>query len=749
MYLPQIANRQQRMLEPAPPAVALPLYGPAPTHDFLQTVRKLFRHRWLIIACTLAFAAATFVVVKVVPARYVAEARVLVGVPMPKVLTLEAIVNDEAPDADRIQNEALVVQSRALAGEVIDQQHLADDPEFNPSLKATSSGLLAEWAHWRSWIGGLLRSDGDASAGAESARDPRDLVIDALLAKLSVNPLGRSHVLSIQAEAHTADKAAAIANAFAERYLEAQRSDKVSAAARAEKFFDERIAELRQRVERAEQAVENYRRENGLYRGTNAGVTSQELTELNTQLILAQTAMAEADARYRDAQANRRNGATGESVPDVLRSQLIQSLKGQEADAERKVAELASTYGNRHPLLITARAELADIRHKIRTEIATTIEGLRHEAQATQARYAGIKRDFDRLKTEMGEVNEQSIHLEALERDATAKRTMLENMLGRAQEIAGAQQIQQANAKLVSPAAPPEAPGFPQKSLLMVLGTLGGGLVGVLGALFRESMDRTFRRGDEIEALTGLPVLSLVPSLKGVSIPAMHVLRQPISPYSEALRKLYIGLQLSEAAQSPKTALISSATPGEGKSVLVASMGRMLASNGRRVLLIDCDWRSPTLHRLFRCPNRGGLAALLDDNQVPFGDIVHNDGLSGADVIVAGEMTMKSMHLLTSERMQLILRELAKRYDIVLLDSAPVLVAAEVLTLSRFVDKVIFGVRWGSTHREAALDGLRQIVEARGDVAGTVLLRVDRQRYREYAYGHLNYEYARAMAGHA
>jgi capsular exopolysaccharide synthesis family protein len=200
---------------------------------------------------------------------------------------------------------------------------------------------------------------------------------------------------------------------------------------------------------------------------------------------------------------------------------------------------------------------------------------------------------------------------------------------------------------------------------------------------------------------------------------------------------------MSEMSRTPKTVLFSSATPGEGKSVLAASLGRMVASQGRRVLLIDADWRAPNLHRLFRCSNRGGLAALLANDTLVLDDIIKRDEVSGADIITAGNLDPKAAHRLTSQRMQVILETFARNYDLVIIDSPPVLVAADVLSLCRQVDKVVYAVRWGKTRREVAFDGLKQIIEARGQVAGVVLSRVDSKRYRGYGYGCLDYEYSR------
>src|SRR5690606_9447843 len=342
---------------------------------------------------------------------------------------------------------------------------------------------------------------------------------------------------------------------MAERYLAKQRSEKIEATEEVEKFLAERIAALREQVDRSDRAVEEYRRANGLYKGANTGVAVQQLTELNTQLIAAQTAKAEAESRLNEAMALRRTGVSGESVPEVLNSPVISSLKAQEAVATARLADLSGQFGNQHPRIISANAEIADIRRKIQAEINSIIGGLRHEARTAGARYEALRQNFERLQNRLGGVNEKSIKLDALEREAQVNRNLLEQMLGRAKETIGQDRLQKPNAKLISAAAPPTAPAFPPKKLIVFLGVLAGGLIGLL----RDGADHTVRRGDQIETMTGLPVLALVPAIRGRMEPFVHVLRKPVSPYTEALCKLHIGLELSEAAQSPKTVLFGSA----------------------------------------------------------------------------------------------------------------------------------------------------------------------------------------------
>ncbi|MDE2228399.1 MAG: polysaccharide biosynthesis tyrosine autokinase [Alphaproteobacteria bacterium] len=750
--------------------------GP-PQQDLIDTVRRIWRHRFMVLAVTAAFAVVAFAVLWRLPSLYVGEAKVEVGVPAVQIFSTDLRFGGGDADTEKVENERIAMQSPELARTVIEQLRLADNPEFAvPDTKPS-------WWQRLLTFGGLFgasptqpaqpaqpadaASSAPAAAAAATAAGPgqdtaldaavptlpvippddpkMDRITDRLLSRVAVSVEGRSHVLDVDAESVNSALAANIANAFATNYLREQRGDKIKSTDRVMQYLRARIAQLREAVETSEKAAADYRRENGLYEGmTNANVTTQQLTELNTQLVQAQTEKATADAAVQEAEALRHNVAESNStVPAVLDSPLIQTLKAQQAQAAQTLAEVSANYGPRYPAVIQARNQVADVSRKINAETARIVEGLKRTARTADARYAALTKNFHTSETQMGGVNEKAIRLEALERDATVNQNLLEAMLARAKETIGREQIETPDAKLITAAAPPVSPTYPPKLLIMLLSVCGGLFAGSLAALMRESTDHTFRRSDEIEQATGLPVIAMVPDLKGTTQPSVHVLRKPISGFSESLRKIYVGLQLSEAAQPPKTVMFSSATPGEGKSVLVASLARLLARNGKRIMLIDCDWRAPTLHRVFQRSDKNGLASLLADEGVPLSDVIYNDPLSGVDVIVSGGWNPHSMQLLTSARMRAVLQTFGKNYDLVILDTPPVLVGAEVLQLSRMVDKVIYTVRWGHTRREVALDGLKQLLEAGADIPGLVMSRVDAKRYREFAYSHLNYEYAR------
>jgi len=578
---------------------------------------KLWRQRRLIATLTILLSGVAATVVWSIPPCYLAEARVMVDVHSPRLSSADTIATDGGLDAEQVQNESFVLQSRTLAKLVIDKLNLADNPTFNPELRQPTFLTLpfsfdpllpdAAWERLGQWRARPATAPGPRQDDRFlSARDNR--LIDILLSTINVSLLGRSHVLSVKAQAHDPTLAASIANALVEIYLDGHRRERAATIDRLDKYLMGRVAELSEQARKSDQAVEDFRRSHGLSQKPGPAVTiAQAVTDRGSPLMAAN------------------DGANG---------------------------------------------------------------------------------------------------LETLEREAAINRRLYETMVGRATQGAGTEEILQANARLVSPAAPPDSPAYPPKPLLAFLGAAGGLLLACAFALLREGADSTFRRAEQIERTTGLPMLAMVPEVSTRTTPAMQVLRQPASTFSEALRRVQIGIGMSSAASAPRTGRFGSATPSEGKSVLVSSLARLMASNGRRILVIDCDWCSPSQHRIFRCPLGEGLAGLLADKAIVLDDILYHDAVSGVDVLTAGDWSPRQAHLLTSPRMRQLLNALAPLYDHILLDTAPVLGTADVTALAQLVEKVVFVVRWGHTRKGVALEALKQIVDAQGDIAGTVLSRV-------------------------
>lgn len=721
--------------------------------DLPGTLRKLWRRKFLILGVTAACLAIAAISGVLMENRYGATAEVRVGVPQAHFADLQTMPDAISPNAETMETEADAAQSRAIATEAVRRLGLDEDPEFNPALRAPSTWEKILHQTWGIITLDFLRHAPPRPEATNSADryDPKQTVVNVLLNHLDVSQEGRSHMLDVEATSENPFKAARIANTVAQLYVDSRLESRAHQNSSTGKWLDQQIARLRARVDKSERAVEDYRRKEGLYQTKQSSVTEQQLGELNTQLILAQTEMAGARAKLSDAEKALHGQKALDSVPAVLASPTIVALKQQEAEVERHAAELSSTYGPKHPEVRNALAEKRDIQRKIRTEVGRIVEGLRNEARTAEARYTALRENLAQVKGQMGVANDKSVKLHELEREADASRNLYQNFLLRYQETQAQQNFIGADSEVISLAVPPVAPTFPPRKLMLVLGGLVGLALGAFLALLSEQMDRSFRTSDEVEEEMQLPTLAMVPRVGGTRNMTRTVLKDPDSPFCQALRKLHTSLVFTGArGVPPKVVLFTSTLPGEGKSSLCVSLARLLALDGMRVVVLDCDWHRPNVHRLFGVRNRDGLSDALrrEFDGIPAAEsalqeITYVDQPSGAHAIFAGNAKRIGRGAVRFERLRAVVDHLSQHYDHVLIDGPPVLVGTEGLYLSRVANVSLLVIRWGRTSREEALNALRQLREVRARIAGTVLSQVSPRRYRHYGRGPLNYHYAR------
>lgn len=717
-----------------------------PSAEGIDILLRFWRRKKLILLTvvgTLALGLATTVLMT---PRFYSEAQIIVGTDPVRVTKMENVVQQTVADLETVQTAGYVIQSREVAARVANRLALDQDPEFNPflrdepvwrqAIRRVTRGIMEAFQQ----LAGRQRAPSARSGASDEELDriEQEVVTNVLLSHVAVTPLNRSHVLSIVVDSEDPNTAARIANAFADIYVEQQLVGKTETAKTATVVLTQQIGELRQRVEESERAVEEYKRANGLYRAKSTDVSEQQLSELNSQLILAESNQAEVEARLRQAEAAQRSPNGVNALPDVLRSPLIHSLREKQTEMERMKAEMTSTYGGRHPKMQEVEAQARDVQNAVKAEIANIVAGLQHETQAARARVGTLRGNLNRIKRDMDAANSGSIKLRELEREAEANRTILFSFLERSKETRAQASMGDSGARLISRATTPLSPGYPPTNVILAVAGMIGVVLGACAALVVEGLDRTFRTRQQVEEHTGLPTLALVPAVRARE--SARILDDVNSPFSESIRALHMRLQFNGNGKGGKVVMFTSAAPHEGKSRISISLARLMARTGRRVIVVDCDWQRPMVHRHFGQRSYPGLADLLNGD-VDAEKVVHHDRATGAHAIFAGNVQPMSDDPLRIERLRPLLRTLAKHYDLVIVDSLPVLSGSEALSIASLVDRVVFVVRWGRTPRQVVLDGLQQIAEMHGKISGVILSQVDPRRYRGYGSGPITHPY--------
>ena len=746
------AGKAERAFYPRP-------YRSLEEFDLGQLLRKLWRRKGLIFGTVTVLTVLTAVIVFQLTPRYTAEALLIIETRGANVAAdVEAVLSGLSADSETIQSEIEVLRSRGLADKTVNRLNLHRNPEFNETLRP--KGLLAEFldpARYvpKEWLTAILGHGADESLTEEElAAREMVRVTNTFLDSLAILPKGKSRVIVVQVTAEDPKVAAKIANTHADLYIIEQLEVKFEATRRATAWLNERVATLRDKVKETERVVEVYRQRSGLLGGEGGGegggitLTAQELSELNTQLILAGADRAEAEARLQQVRDLVAAAGSVDSAAEVLQSPLIQRLREQEAEVQRKVAELAGEFGKRHPKMINARAEAEDLRRKIESEVNKIVKGLQNEVGVVKVREATLRVSLDELKKRAAKANRASVQLRALEREATANRNLLETFLARFKETSAQENLsaQTPDARIISLAEIPDKPSFPRKGLMIALAFVGSGLIGLMLVFGVEQLDAGFRSGGQIEQATGVPVLGLVPLLSGLgrigNPPEAYVLAHPTSAFGESIRTLYTSILLSRVDDPPKSILITSSLPKEGKTVITACLARLRGAAGQKVVVVDADLRHPKIHRLFDVPVRPGLSDLLAGD-ASIDEVVHKDKATGAHVIPAGRPVPNPQDLLGSDQMRKFFDALAQSYDLVIVDSPPVVAVSDARILSNAVDMTIFVVRWADTRREVVIQGLKQIATSGGRLAGVVLSLVNPKKHAGYGYGDSGYYYGR------
>ncbi|HJT08513.1 MAG TPA: polysaccharide biosynthesis tyrosine autokinase [Stellaceae bacterium] len=714
--------------------------------DLRNMWRAVWRWRMLVLWTTLALTALAIVVIYRLTPQYTASAQVLVGLQQVKVGTIQDVLSDLKGDNEMISTEIGIIRSRKLAEKTVNKLNLDNNPEFNPALRSPgffANLLSSQHLIPQSWLAKFSHSD-DSDAGARDDTRNMTKIIDNFGDKLKVANDGKSRIITISFQSEDPILAAQIANTLADGYIVERLDAKFDATKRANIWLADRLNTLRQEVQVSEDAVEKFRNENGLLRTQNPQqpgaqgmtLTMQQMAQVSTDAMTAHTKYLEAQSRLAQLQRSgvTKGGASADkairdnNILEVMQSPVIQNLRAQEADAQRRAADLAAQYGDKHPKMVNARAEITEIRNKIQTEVGRVIDALHNEVTTQQAREQSLNQLLAKMKADAARNDIAEVQLRDLERQAQANRALYENFLTQFKQTQSQDSFQQPDADIISHAPVPTAPSFPQKPVLILLSALTSFIIGILLALVCQNLDVAVRSMDQVRSLLKVHPLGMVPALGGIrrpgNKPESEVLDRPLSAYAEAIRSIHTNLMLSDVDTRPRVVLVTSALPGEGKSTMAMSLAQMVARYGQRVIVIDGDLRRPAVHRLAGVSQRPGLIEwLLNRNALE--EVIYSTGPGGVDVIPAGDQPQLPPNLLSSDRFRQLLRGLMERYDMVILDSAPVLAVSDTRILSTLAEKTLFVVRWASTSHKVAASALRQLLEAGAPVAGVALMAVD------------------------
>jgi succinoglycan biosynthesis transport protein ExoP len=555
---------------------------------------------------------------------------------------------------------------------------------------------------------------------------------------------GRSYTVTLYYESEDPDKATRIVNALADLYLAGQREGKYQAAERGAQWLEKKIGELRERVRRTESAALEYRNQHSLLElggGTlldnRLGDLTKELAEAKNQRIRAETRLGE--VRRLVAAAER-----GSFTPGATGAPEFERLLGAARIARAKLAQLSTTYGEKHPKILEAKAEIEALDTQVEQEGNRILTGLAGEASLAAAQEKEFAAELDRLQTENLRARRDELELHSLASEAAASRSLLDTFLASLDRTAIQLDLVQPDARILSRAESPTWPSYPQRRILLALAVLASLMASLAIVFVLEFLHKGFRAAQQIEGAFGVPVIGMVPWVRGRGIgdrhPSRYALEHPFSTFTESVRLIRCAAQLSNTDDLPKVVLVTSAIPDEGKTALALTLGRLGAASGQRVLLIDCDLRAPSVATDLGITCERGLTELLM-GEANINQVVRIDQMSGLRFIPSGRRSFDAIELLSSGRLESVIAAARQVSDTVILDSPPVTVVSDPLALSRVADTTLMVVRWDRTPRSLVSEAMKKLSAAKALPTGIVLSRVNLARHASYGFGDFPHGY--------
>ncbi len=697
--------------------------------DFLRVVRI---RRNLILGAALAVVALAVVFVTLVTPLYSATTVVMLDQQKNKVEDVSAVLSGLGSDPATVQNQVQILTSIELANRVIDKLKLDQDPEFNPS--AGWMGIL-KYVNPFTWF----PASGNSEAASEGLNKERSELVHRFLGRLSVDPIGLSTAMNVTFESQSPAKAQRIANAIAEEYVEDQLDAKFDATQKATQWLSGRISDLSRKAQEADAAVQRYKAEHNITTtATGGSVIDQQTSDINSQVIIAKTDLAEKQAAYANLMSLARAGRAADSAA-AMASPVISALRAQESDITRQLADLSSKYLPGHPKILDLEAQKQNIQAKIGEEVQRIVDSARADVAVSGAHVASLQGSLSQLESQGATQNQDEVGLMALQSAATSARSMYEAFLGRLNQTQDQEGIQTPDARVISDASLPQSPSFPKKTLTIGLAIPAGLILGLMLAFGAERLDSGFRTNQQIEGLLQLPVLATIPEIQDNHDPANLIVDKPMSSFSEAIRGLQLGISLSNVDRQPKVIVVTSSVPGEGKTTIAISLARMAARSGLKALVMDGDLRRPNVAKTFGVEtfSNGLIEAVL--GQVPLDQCFGKDPKSDALILPCLATPASPADVLGSHAMSELVRKLSEAFDLIVIDSAPMLPVNDTKILSRLADAVLFVVRWEKTPRDAAVHALRLLSDVHATVSGVALTRADSERFNYYNYGYQDY----------
>lgn len=678
---------------------------------------------------------------------YRATAKIEISLDNQRIVNFDQVVELESQSKEFYETQYLLLKSKSLAKDVAENLNLAEHPEFSGSNKKPGpisqviNGIKGIISGTVNGIKGLIvKSDQD-----DIPLDPRlsqqrkeDSLASKFVSRISVDPIGKSRLVSLSFEAHDRQLAADAANGLADGFIDWLLDRKVDATKKGRDFLKKQLSQSQVNLESSEEDLNKFAKENDIVSlDENMNIIYHTFTTLNEALADAQTIRLEKESLHNHV----KNGNI-ESLPVIINDSYIQGLKAKHATAKAEYSRMSATFKSEYPALKELGAQVASLETKITEAESNVASSIESDYKAAVQKERTIQAKYDEQKALALDLNERSVQYNILKREVDSNKSIYESLLQRLKETEVASAITASHIQVVDYASVPLSPFEPNLKLNLLFAGFIGIFGGVCFAFFLEYLDNTVRTPEEVRDKLRLPLLGGIYELEKTEREMLPVeksfLLDPRSHIAEAFRTIRTSIMLSTPGNPPQTILVTSCFPSEGKTTVSINLASSFAQAGNKVILLEADLRRPRIGGILNTnANGNGLSSYLTGNAA-LEEVIKPSDLPNLSVLSVGALPANPSELLGSEQMRDLIEKLRDQYEYIIVDGPPSLGFVDSHLLSNIVDGVAVVVRAGSTPRKSVRELIDKLYSIRANFLGVIINGIELNQsgyyYKSYSY---------------